>query len=1163
MTVRIPELARLARRATTIAALLALWSACSTQSAFAVAPASHLTLHSVALPGVFSAADSGLVCESSLTCDAFEVTASESGSRSAGGPVVLTDALPPGLVVQGLALTLLGPTGETGGPVGSCERSAGSGRCEYPGELAPDETLQMKVYVTLEPGAVSGEAATASVFENGTLAASTSEKDLVGVALPFGPSGLTSVMSSLEGVPDTQAGGHPYEASTRIDLNTDLRNTPEGQFDATSVEDARDVVVDLPLGFIGSAVASPKCTFAQLSSQVGCPSNTVVGQILTEPELSGTQAHWFLYNVVAEQGRVAEFGFLDAERKAHVISATLAPTAAGYVVRVVAREIPQIALTSISTTFYGNPAVKDASTDTQSAMFTNPSDCDGEPPTTTLYVDSWQHPGSFNADGSPDLEGAGSSGWSSASTQSPPVTGCNQLRFNPSDFSFQPETTTADAPTGATFDLKLPQSETPGTLATPPLKDATVVLPAGLTLDPSAAGGLQSCTESQIGWRGGTLSNFTEAAPTCPEASRIGSVQVTSPLLEGTLQGSVYLAAENENPYGTLLGGYVVIDDEKTGTIVKVPGKLETNESTGQITGVFDDNPQIPFSELKIHFFGGSRGDLATPEACGTYTVNSSLEPWSAPESGPNATPSDSFAITNGCVSGFTPAFHAGTTSPQAGAFSPFTLSLGREDNEQGLGGLTVNLPTGLVGRIAGVGECSEPQVAAAQARSAPGQGAAEQASPSCPESSLVGNVTTATGPGPQPYSVSGKAYLTGPYKGAPYGLAVVVPAVAGPFDLGTVVIRQALFINPTDAHVTDVSDPFPTIRDGIPLRIKRVNVTLNRPNFTLNPTSCETKAITGTATSTTGTQTPVSSHFQAAGCASLAFKPVFKITTSGKTSRKNGASLDVKLSYPTGSFGKDANIHSVKVNLPKQLPSRLSTLQKACIDSVFNANPAACPAASRVGTATATTPILETTLTGPAYFVSHGGAKFPELIVVLSGQGITIDLHGETFISKAGITSSTFRSVPDVPVQTFELKLPQGPDSALAANGNLCTSTLTMPTAFTAQNGATIKQSTPITVTGCKPAINVLRHSANANTATIAVSVPSAGRLVASGAEIKRSVKRVAKAGTVTIGVTLTSHGLRVLAKNPHQRVNANVKLRFTPEHGAPLTAYVRLLLG
>jgi hypothetical protein len=298
-----------------------------------------------------------------------------------------------------------------------------------------------------------------------------------------------------------------------------------------------------------------------------------------------------------------------------------------------------------------------------------------------------------------------------------------------------------------------------------------------------------------------------------------------------------------------------------------------------------------------------------------------------------------------------------------------------------------------------------------------------------------------------------------------------VTSATVGPFDLGTVVLRFGLNIDPNTAQVSvspTSSEPIPTILHGIVTHVRDIRVYVDRAGFILNPTSCNPLQISSTLNGDVGGSATVSSPFQAANCTNLAFKPSFKVSTAGKTSRQNGASLTVKLTYPTGALGKDANIRSVKVNLPKQLPSRLTTLQEACTDSVFNANPAACPAASRVGQARAVTPILPVPLTGPAYFVSHGGAKFPELIVVLQGYGVTIDLHGETFISKAGITSSTFRTVPDQPVTSFELTLPQGPNSALAAPSNLCKATLKMPTTFTAQNGMVIKQTTPISVTGC-----------------------------------------------------------------------------------------------
>jgi hypothetical protein len=340
----------------------------------------------------------------------------------------------------------------------------------------------------------------------------------------------------------------------------------------------------------------------------------------------------------------------------------------------------------------------------------------------------------------------------------------------------------------------------------------------------------------------------------------------------------------------------------------------------------------------------------------------------------------------------------------------------------------------------------------------------------------LIGHVNVLTGPGANPFLVTGgQVFLTEGYKGAPYGLSIVVPAVAGPYTLsgttghGTVVVRAKIQVNPIDAHLTVTSDALPSMLDGIPLQLQVVNAVIDKPGFTFNPTSCSKMAIAAHLTSTEGLSADRSSPFQVTNCANLKFTPKFSVSTTGKTSKANGAGLNVKLAYPAGSMGSQANIGRVKVELPKQLPSRLTTLQKACLAATFEANPASCPSQSIVGHAKVVTPILPVPLEGPAYFVSHGGEEFPQLIIVLQGYGTTVHLVGSTFISKAGITSSTFKQVPDVPVGTFELTLPQGKFSALAANGNLCTTKkLAMPTSFVAQNGVVINTRTPIVPTGC-----------------------------------------------------------------------------------------------
>ena len=406
----------------------------------------------------------------------------------------------------------------------------------------------------------------------------------------------------------------------------------------------------------------------------------------------------------------------------------------------------------------------------------------------------------------------------------------------------------------------------------------------------------------------------------------------------------------------------------------------------------------------------------------------------------------------------------AGATTDQAGGYTDFSILLSRGDGQQRIEKLQFKTPEGLLGMIAKVPLCGEPQAA---------QG-------TCSPASQIGHTVAEVGPGPYPFVIPepgappAPIYLTGPYEGAPFGLSIAVPVVAGPFNLGTEVIRAKIEVDPHTSQITISTTAFPKTVKGIPTDIREIDAVIDRPGFMFNPTSCNSMSFSGTAHSFEGATEPLSSHFQVGSCQALKFAPNFKASTSGKTSRADGASLIVKIIYPTGNLGANqassqSNINSVKVDLPKQLPSRLTTLQKACPAATFQANPANCPSASVVGHARALTPVLPVPIEGPAYFVSHAGEEFPSLIVVLQGYGVTVELVGTTFInSKTNITSSTFKQVPDVPIDSFELNLPQGKYSALAANGNLCKTRLLMPTAFTGQNGAVIHQSTPVRVTGC-----------------------------------------------------------------------------------------------
>jgi hypothetical protein len=1054
-------------------------------TALAVNPAADLTIESFAAPTNFSAKDNAgcLVTAGNIapSCDAYDVTVTNVGSvPTDGSEIRLSDALPAGLEVARVSFFWTGSQSDLG--EGLCTSTTGSARCRFPIALAPDATLKMSVYVTVEAGAPDVLMNRASVSGGGAAGASVEQRNTISsTSAAFGPSSFAFRIAGVNGAPDTQASDHPYELTTTIGLNNAFR--PEVGPWGTSAQDVKDVVVDLPLGFVGSTLAAPECPLAQLSTQEECPADTIIGHIVTEPG-ANTAVDSPIYNMVPEHGFPAEFGYVDGIRGSHLFYARVVPTSAGYVLQTTNPDIPQVPLAHIEVTFYGDPAAKQeelalregkvASALPHVPFFTDPSDCSGEPLVATIYMDSWQNPARFNADGTPvDL---GESAWVKATSVSPPMTGCDALQF-PAELLAQPTTHEADTPSGLEFGLKVPQSETVGVPATPTVKKIVVKFPEGFTVDPSAGDGLAACSEAQIGWLGGSHLNFSPAQPECPEASKIGSLELETPLIPHKLEGEMFLASQNENPFGATLAAYVVVNDPVTGVLVKIAGEVLPDPHTGQLTAVFDENPNLPFSDLRMHFFGGPRAEFATPESCSTFTTESELFPYSFPDSGLQTLASDSFGISEACPGGFSPSFTALSTNVQAGAFTPFVASFSRSDTDQELAGLTVTLPPGLVADLTGVPLCSDADAAAG----------------SCPESTQVGTVLTSTGPGPNPLQVAGKAYLTGPYNGGPYGLAVVVPAVAGPFNFGTVVVRQSIRINPTTAQVTDVSDPFPTIIDGIPLRLRGVQLTLNRPGFSFNPTNCSKLGFTGSVSGTPlgapttlngtvgyatqpGASSSFATPFQVTDCAGLGFAPKLSASISAQSSKAYGTNLTVRLAYPSAPFGSQANISRVKVDLPKQLPSRLTTLQQACTAAQFNSNPADCPSGSIVGHAVVHTPILPAPLEGPAYFVSHGGEEFPNLTIVLQGNGVTVKLVGDTFIdNKTGVTSSTFNTVPDVPVETFELTLPTGPYSALAAdlpikaNYNFCGQTLAMPTAFYAQNGAEIHDSTPIAINGCK----------------------------------------------------------------------------------------------
>jgi hypothetical protein len=864
-----------------------------------------------------------------------------------------------------------------------------------------------------------------------------------------------------------------------------------------------------------------------------CPASSAVGVALVHFATVGASGEKTsrapIFNMVPLRGEPARFGFLVHGIVPVFLNASVR-TGGDYGVTVSSHSIVQVAwLPSVKLTFWGVPgsplhdhqrgweclfvygACGTSTSASPPPFLTMPTSCGAF--RSTLLADSWPYEERPSEPAKPATYELEQNGHPLS------IAGCNHLPFSPS-ITASPDVPDASTSTGLTTDVHVPQTAelNPEGLAESSVKDITVALPAGVAVNPAGADGLEGCSEHLVGYEGeqefplepgvkqlafsprlpgsfgteGSEATLQPGVNFCANASEIGTVNIKTPLLAHELTGAVYLATQNANPFGSLLAMYIVAEDPVSGTVVKLPGEVSLNGQTGQLTATFNNSPELPFEDAVLHFFGGERAPLATPSRCGAYTTTASFAPWSG---NPVAASESTFDITSGpngsaCTYPgqalpFSPSLTGGATNVNAGSFSPFTATMSRKDGEQNLQSLEVHLPPGLSGVLSGVELCPEPQANLGE----------------CGPNSLIGETTVSVGVGGDPFSVrGGKFYITGPYNGsgtcntpgtngcAPFGITFEVPAKAGPFDLernsanpagedacDCVIVRGKIEINPFTSALTITSDPpgspyaIPTSIEGIPLEIQHVNAITTRSNFQFNPTNCAKMAVTGTIHSSENATDTISVPSQVTNCRSLAFTPKFKVSTNAHTSRAKGASLTATVSEPAGSLGTQSNLAKVKVELPKQLPSRLTTLQKACTSKQFELNPANCPSESKIGYAKVITPLVPVPLEGPAIFVSHGGEAFPSLEIVLQGYGVTIDLVGSTYISKSGITSTTFKTVPDQPFSSFALTLPTGKFSALTALGNVCAEKLTMPTEFVAQNGAEIHQTTAIGVTGCK----------------------------------------------------------------------------------------------
>jgi len=998
---------------------------------------------------------------------------------------------------------------------------------------------------------------------------------------PFGVYGFKAHSTGVNGEEFTVAGGHPYAATTSFGINTRSVLNPGkgegGEEEIFTSDNLKDSSVELPEGFIGNPTALrnsagevTRCGQAEFVEGLqegpgkgagGCKSSAQVGIALlyTGTLVGHSGERQPVYDLVPPPGVAAEFGLYAGTAKVPIrLDAHVLRIGGKYQVTLLSPDVNQaLDVNGIWLSLWGtvgdesHNAERDrpnhhergeAWTGEVRPFLTNPTDCltqSEAPPVTIMRYDSWENP-------APEEEAGAlfsASQWLETRATASAVSGCQALEFKPR-IAYAPSygegssgTYQASAAAGYELELEIPQSEATGTLGTPELKSTTVTLPQGIVISPSAANGLQACELAQLEVES-TLRGH------CPEAAQIGEVRIQTPLLTEELTGRVYIAKPECEPCGAADAGSgkllkLFIEAEGSGVRVKLPGAGTVNTETGQLTTTFENNPQTPFNRLVLTVKGGPDASLANPQLCGSYTTSAQLTPWSAggtTASGreilgdmPASITSEAFSVTWETSGGecpstlpFAPTFTSGTENSSAGAYTNFDTIFKRgDDREQDFAGITVTTPPGLLGKLAGITRCSEP--------------AAREGT--CPESSLIGTATAVAGSGGGYAVGGGRVYITNEiFPGAPFGLSIAIPAKAGPFNLGTEVVRAGIHIDPVTSAITITTEPLKQARDGIPFRLKEVDTYINRPEFILNASNCEKKEIVAVATGASAKAGEAAGSatreapYTASNCAALKFDPQLSASTDGETSKKLGASLTVKVTARPG----EANIRKVEVQLPEALPTEQETLTKACTDAQFASNPAGCPEGSVVGSATAKTPLLNSPLTGPVYLVSHGNAAFPDLEFVLQGEGVKVVLDGKTDV-KHGIIYSKFETVPDAPVTSFETVLPEKEHSILGAYGVLCEKELIAPTTIVAQNGREIHQQTKIAVTNCPPSVQITATRRSGRALTVTLKSNATGTVTVTGSGV-RTTRASLSSGVHTIRVALSKSGLA--ARRKHKRI-------------------------
>ncbi|ADB53118.1 hypothetical protein Cwoe_4705 [Conexibacter woesei DSM 14684] len=830
---------------------------------------------------------------------------------------------------------------------------------------------------------------------------------------------------------DMQAGGHPDVSTSFAFHHEEVPNVidPSWPPDGVTYGRARRLEIDLPVGLVGDPTAFETCSVDQFYSLTPCPARSQVG--VTDVFAAGFNGTRFedsgIFNLERPAGEPVLLGIKPNPVLYAFIKVKVKPDGG---LTAITDELPLAhPLVATDVTLWGVPADSNPANVARDwprvPFMAATTECETTP-TTTLRAYSYE---GKVATATHSLAG--------------PMENCDRVPFEPT-MTATPTSRAAAGPTGLDVQIKVPQSDLPRGIATAHVDEVQIALPNGMSVSPSSANGLQACSPAQFGYR-------TDSAVTCPEASKIGTIAIRTPLLEQPMGGSVYLAKQNDNPFNSLLALYILA--EGTGVTIKLAGRVDPDPVTGQLTTTFRDNPQLPFEQFDLAFKSGPRAPLVNPRTCGTYQSTTRITSWT------NKTVSATTPMTidQGCAPiGFRPTFDAGSVNPVGGRSSTFSLTFGRGDHDQELRDITVAMPEGLTGVLAKTTLCADGPATAG----------------GCGEASRIGSVTTAAGPGSTPVNIQGgRVYLTGPYKDAPLGLSIVVPAVAGPFDLGNVIVRAGIYVDRSSAALRVVSEPLPRILQGIPLHVRTVNVAIDKPGFMLNPTSCKAKSVGGRITSQNGVGADVSSRFQVGDCGRLPIAPrlSLRVGTRGRTGAERTTPLTATLTQTPGQ----GNLREVSVKLPTILNSRLQVVNQRHACSIEQYRAERCP--NPIGSASATTPLLRDPLRGPVYLLRNPARRLPDMVVRLKGTGVTsaikLDVVAKITIGRDLSLINTFDTVPDVPVSKFTLRLIPGRNGAVGVVRNLCTKESRRARAslsFRGQNGRLVSRRQRLQIRGC-----------------------------------------------------------------------------------------------